>query len=62
MDYFIFGHRHLPMEIGLKEGSKYLNLGEWINFNTFGTYDGQKAMLSAWKEGTVCLFNGVRDE
>ena len=47
------------MEIGLKEGAKYLNLGEWINFHTYGTYDGQKAFLSTWKEGVTSSFKGV---
>src|SRR5690606_2735107 len=29
-DYFIFGHRHLPLDIALPGGSRYVNLGEWI--------------------------------
>ena len=29
-DYFVFGHRHLPLEIQLNETSKYINLGDWI--------------------------------
>ena len=62
MDYFIFGHRHLPMEIGLKEGAKYLNLGEWINFHTYVTYNGEKAYLSAWKEGSSRPFQGIVDQ
>lgn len=39
-DYFIFGHRHLPLNIQLKNNSKYINLGEWVNHFTFATYDG----------------------
>ncbi|WP_306352105.1 UDP-2,3-diacylglucosamine diphosphatase [Flavobacterium sp. '19STA2R22 D10 B1'] len=39
-DYFIFGHRHLPMEIQLNEKSKYINLGDWINYFTYGVFDG----------------------
>ena len=30
MDYFIFGHRHLPLTIKVGEQSTYINLGEWI--------------------------------
>ena len=26
-DYFVFGHRHLPLEIELNQNSKYINLG-----------------------------------
>lgn len=37
-DYFVFGHRHLPLEINLNKESKYFNLGDWIQYYTFGTY------------------------
>ena len=33
-DYFVFGHRHLPLEINLDEHSKYFNLGDWIHYYT----------------------------
>ncbi len=39
-DYFIFGHRHLPMEIKVGENSTYYNLGDWINHYTYGVFDG----------------------
>ena len=39
-NYFIFGHRHLPMEINLTENSKYINLGDWIGYFTYGVFDG----------------------
>lgn len=47
IDYFIFGHRHLPLSIPI-EGSLYLNLGEWINYNTFAVFDGENLMLQVW--------------
>ncbi|MDG2052999.1 MAG: UDP-2,3-diacylglucosamine diphosphatase [Flavobacteriaceae bacterium] len=40
-DYFVFGHRHLPMEIKVGENSTYFNLGDWINHYTFGIFDGE---------------------
>ncbi len=39
-DFFIFGHRHLPLEIQLNETSKYVNLGDWIQYYTYGVFDG----------------------
>ena len=39
-DYFVFGHRHLPLEIKLNETSKYVNLGDWIQYFTYGVFDG----------------------
>jgi UDP-2,3-diacylglucosamine hydrolase len=44
-DYFIFGHRHLPMEIKVGENSTYYNLGDWINHYTYGVFDGEKFEL-----------------
>jgi UDP-2,3-diacylglucosamine hydrolase len=48
-DYFIFGHRHLPLDIQLDEKSRYINLGEWINHNTYAVFDGDKLELKAYK-------------
>lgn len=44
-DYFVFGHRHLPMEIILNDRSKYINLGDWISYYTYGVFDGDKFEL-----------------
>ena len=45
VDYFIFGHRHLPIEHKLNEKSTYINLGDWINHYTYGVFDGKKLTL-----------------
>lgn len=37
-DYFIFGHRHLPLEIALSKNSTYINLGDWIQYFTYGEF------------------------
>jgi len=47
-DHFIFGHRHLPLEIPLNETSKYTNLGDWINYYTYAVFDGKNLTLEAW--------------
>lgn len=51
-DYFVFGHRHLPMEIQVGEGSKYINLGDWIVHFTYGVYDGEEFSLEKWDKKT----------
>ncbi|UEG50972.1 UDP-2,3-diacylglucosamine diphosphatase [Ferruginibacter lapsinanis] len=38
-DYFIFGHRHLPIDFVLNEKSRYINLGEWINYESYAVLD-----------------------
>ena len=47
-DYFIFGHRHLPMEIKVGENSTYFNLGDWINHYTFGVFDGEDFQIKTY--------------
>jgi len=49
VDYFVFGHRHLPLEIKLNEKSTYFNLGEWINYNSYAVFDGEKLELKEYK-------------
>jgi UDP-2,3-diacylglucosamine hydrolase len=39
-DFYIFGHRHLPLDLKINENSRYINLGEWVNFDTYAVYDG----------------------
>lgn len=41
-DYFVFGHRHLPMSIEVGKDSTYHNLGDWINYYTFGVFNGSE--------------------
>ncbi len=48
-DFFVFGHRHLPLEINLKENSTYFNLGDWISQYTYGVYDSQGFKLLEFK-------------
>ncbi|MCC5923532.1 MAG: UDP-2,3-diacylglucosamine diphosphatase [Crocinitomicaceae bacterium] len=42
IDYFIFGHRHLPIEKKINETIIYINLGDWIRYQTYAklTPDG----------------------
>lgn len=44
-DYFVFGHRHLPLDIELQPNSRYVNLGDWIQYFTYGVFDGKSMAL-----------------
>ena len=48
-DYFIFGHRHLPLNIQLSPNSSYINLGEWVNHNSYAVFDGLTLQLKYYK-------------
>ena len=47
-DFYVFGHRHLPLDLKVGENSRYLNLGEWVHFNTYAEYDGQEFSLKTF--------------
>ena len=47
-DFYVFGHRHLPLDLKVGENSRYLNLGEWVHFNTYAEYDGQEFILKTF--------------
>jgi UDP-2,3-diacylglucosamine hydrolase len=49
-DHFIFGHRHLPMEITFNEKSKYTNLGDWITYFTYAVFDGNTLSLEKFEK------------
>ena len=49
-DHFIFGHRHLPMDIELPKNSRYTNLGDWIQYFTYGVFDGEEMQLLEWRK------------
>ncbi len=49
VDYFIFGHRHLPLDVKLQEDSRYINLGDWIKYFTYTVFDGENLSLLNFK-------------
>ncbi|MBT8183792.1 MAG: UDP-2,3-diacylglucosamine diphosphatase [Eudoraea sp.] len=49
-DYFVFGHRHLPLEIDLSATSKYINLGDWITYFTYGEFNGDSFSLNNYNQ------------
>jgi UDP-2,3-diacylglucosamine hydrolase len=49
-DYFIFGHRHLPLDMNVGGTSRYINLGEWINYKTYAVFDGADLKLEKFTQ------------
>jgi UDP-2,3-diacylglucosamine hydrolase len=48
-DYYIFGHRHIPLDLKIGTNSRYINLGEWVHFTTYGVYDGTTVQLKTFE-------------
>lgn len=44
-DYFLYGHRHTPIDFRLNSNSRYINLGDWIKHSTYAYFDGKEVYL-----------------
>jgi UDP-2,3-diacylglucosamine hydrolase len=51
-DFYIFGHRHLPLDLSVSSNSRYVNLGEWVTQQTYAEFDGTSLELKTF--GVVC--------
>ncbi|MCH5328733.1 MAG: UDP-2,3-diacylglucosamine diphosphatase [Coprobacter sp.] len=40
IDFFVFGHRHIMLDLMLKKESRLLILGDWIKLFSYAVYDG----------------------
>ncbi|MDP4188391.1 MAG: UDP-2,3-diacylglucosamine diphosphatase [Bacteroidota bacterium] len=49
-DYFVFGHRHLLLDIKLNETSRYINVGDWIFNFSYAVWDGKTMQLKKYKK------------
>ena len=51
IDYFLFGHRHIALDLILSKKSRILILGDWIRLFTYAVYDGEHLFLEHYVEG-----------
>ena len=49
-DFLIFGHRHLPLDIKLTENSRYINLGEWLDSNSYAVLENGEIRLAYFEK------------
>jgi len=56
-DFFVFGHRHLPIDYTLKnKKSRYINLGEWMNYNSYAVFDGKDIEIKFFENEGAKVF------
>jgi UDP-2,3-diacylglucosamine hydrolase len=48
-DLYLFGHRHLPLDLPVGDSGRYVNLGEWLRHFHYLEFDGQTADLKTWE-------------
>lgn len=39
VDYFVFGHRHLPLDMEIAPGCRYFNTGDWVTHFSFAVFE-----------------------
>jgi len=51
IDYFIFGHRHIPVQLPLDGKSQFVNLGDWVTNYSYAVFDGETLNLMTYQGG-----------
>jgi len=52
-DFYLCGHRHLPIEMDLPSGGKYINTGDWFFHYTYAIFDGTHLKLREYEENLI---------
>ena len=55
VNYFIFGHRHIELDLMLSREARLLILGEWITLFTYAVWDGEYFFMDNFIEGETEL-------
>lgn len=53
INYFIFGHRHILLDLMIAQTSRVVILGDWIQFFSYGVFDGENFCLEIFDETEV---------
>ena len=51
VDYFMFGHRHIELDLFLSKKTRMMILGDWITQFTYAVFDGEHMFLEEYVEG-----------
>ena len=51
IDDFIFGHRHIELDLILSRKSRLMIIGDWITQFTYAVFDGEHMFLEEYVEG-----------
>ena len=51
INFFIFGHRHIELDLLLARETRLVILGDWISQFSYVVYDGEQLILDSYIEG-----------
>lgn len=55
VDYYIYGHRHIELDLQLTKRVRMMIIGDWISHFTYVVFDGVHLFLSEYVEGESIL-------
>lgn len=50
INYFIYGHRHILLNLAIAEQSSVVILGDWITLFSYAVFDGETLRLERWEK------------
>ncbi len=53
INYFVFGHRHVLLDLPIAEHSKVIMLGDWITLFSYAEFDGDRVQLKKFESRPV---------
>ena len=51
VNYFVFGHRHIELDLMLSHEARLLIIGDWITQFTYAVFDGKQLWMENYIEG-----------
>jgi len=49
IDFFVFGHRHIPMKVNIGDKAEVIILGDWLTHFSYGIFENGKMKLAYYK-------------
>ena len=54
INFFVFGHRHIELDLMLTRSARILILGDWISLYSYAVFDGEHMYMENFIEGETC--------
>lgn len=55
INFFVYGHRHIMLDLMLSKSSRVLIIGDWIHNFSYAVFDGEHLFLEEYVEGETIL-------
>ena len=53
VDYYLYGHRHIELDLMLSADKRMMIIGDWISQFTYVVFDGEHLLLEEYEEGVT---------